>query len=246
MITLNALANILPINGENTGMISDSYPNLYAPAGYTFSIWGVIYILLGLYVFYNLRQAQTESRTNRGMALKRIATWFIISSLANSAWILAWHYRYIPITVILMLVILISLIQIMSIIKTSNLSSTDKMQIKLPMGVYFGWITVAFVANVVTWLVSVSWKGFGISEEIWLVVILAIATLIAVITMLKHACAAYGLVVIWAFVGILMKHLSVDAFSGQYKLAIASLGVYIVIVALATVKTGIRVAKEMK
>ena len=91
MITLNALANILPINGENTGVISDSYPNLFAPAGYTFSIWGVIYILLGFLVFYLVREKNTERGSERVKAMDRISTWFIVSSFANAVWILTWH-----------------------------------------------------------------------------------------------------------------------------------------------------------
>ena len=47
MIAVNAMANILPINGIDTGAVSDSYPNLFAPAGLTFSIWGVIYLVVG-------------------------------------------------------------------------------------------------------------------------------------------------------------------------------------------------------
>lgn len=233
MITLNALANILPINGENTGVISDSYPNLFAPAGYTFSIWGVIYLLLGFLVFYLVREKNTTRGSERVKAMDRISTWFIVSSFANAVWILTWHYRLMGLSVIIMLVILVSLIIMMREVIKTPFPKSDIVWLKPPIGVYFGWITVATVANITTFLVSIEWNGFGLSEEIWMMTILVVAALIACAALHWSKCGAYGLVIIWAYVGIWSKHTSETGFNSQYGGVLITLYVTLAIIILA-------------
>ncbi len=242
MVTLNALANILPINGQNTGAISDSYPNLFAPAGYTFSIWGLIYVLLGLMVFTLLRQNNYLNNPLRNQGISRIMNLFILSSFANAAWILAWHYRRIGISVILMTVILVSLIMMMNILLRTSFSKEEIKWMKSPVGVYLGWITVATVANITTYLVSIGWNRFGISEEIWMMVILVVAAFIACATMLWSKCGAFGLTVIWAYIGIWTKHTSAAGFNGEFG------GVILIIyvtVTLLTITTGFVVRNQI-
>lgn len=246
MITLNALANIIPIGGEGTGAISDSYPNLFAPAGYTFGIWGVIYILLGTLVYYLLRLPERDMNPHKPKALKSIAVLFSISSVANAAWILAWHYRILSLSVVLMLVILICLIQIMSIIKHTNFNSREIIKLKPPIGVYFGWITVATIANITAFLVSIQWNRFGLSEEFWLITLLIIGVLIAALTMQWSGCGAFGLVFIWAYTGILVKHTSPTGFNHQYPTAIWTLYISIAILAIATLLTMRKTILSMK
>lgn len=220
MITLNALANILPINGMGTGQISDLYPNLFAPAGMTFAIWGLIYILLTLFVLYQFGLFQTDKKTFKQELNEKIGILFSISSLANAAWILAWHYRVIPVSMILMLVILVCLILIILEIKKAELSPREKIMIRLPFSVYFGWITVATIANATTLLVSLRWDGFGISEELWTAAIILVGLIIGVATIVRNKDLAYGLVLIWAYGGILLKHTADSGFAGQYSMVI--------------------------
>ncbi|MGO1368662.1 MAG: tryptophan-rich sensory protein, partial [Senegalia sp. (in: firmicutes)] len=133
MIATNALANILPINGLTTGEVSDSFENLFAPAGLTFSIWGLIYLLLGLYSLYQAGLFRDNNR--RVKLLNSVGIIFSISSIANAAWIFSWHYKVLSLSILLMLVILISLI---TIVKKIN---KEKLFISLPFSIYFGWIT---------------------------------------------------------------------------------------------------------
>lgn len=230
MIVVNALANILPINGRNTGEISDSYPNLFAPAGYTFSIWGLIYLLLVAYTLYQL-----QSKNNHGKAslLNEIGIYFSISSIANVFWILAWHYDFIGLSLILMIVILISLILINRILKEEKLTSRENLFIRLPFSVYFGWITVATIANITTWLISINWNGFGISEIAWTIILLLVGIIIGILTLLANKDIPYGLVIIWAYMGIMVKHISKTGFGGQYPSIIITVAVCIVICAVS-------------
>lgn len=233
MIVMNALANILPINGKGTGEVSDSYPNLFAPAGITFSIWGVIYFLLALYVLYQLGVLKSGTRDGNRNLLTRIGIVFSISSIANALWILTWHYDQILLSTVLMLVILVSLIGINFMTKNAILSGRERLFIRLPFSVYFGWITVATIANVTTLLVDISWDGFGISESIWTVLILVVGATIGILTMFSFRDMAYGLVFIWAYSGILYKHINPNGFDRAYIFVIiaAAISIFLFIMA---------------
>ncbi|MFP4645962.1 MAG: tryptophan-rich sensory protein [Candidatus Woesearchaeota archaeon] len=216
MVVVNYLANSLPINNRSTGAISDSYPNLFAPAGVTFSIWGLIYLLLAGYVLYQfISFGKKESRKNEGL-LKRINSLFIISSIANISWIFAWHYDFIGLSVLIMAVLLIALIRIADILRLQKFSSLEKLFLSTPFSVYFGWITVATIANVTVFLVSIGWGGFGIADFIWTIIMLLTGLAIGIWRMNRDNSIAYGLVLIWAYLGILLKHLSGKGFDGQY------------------------------
>ena len=206
MVIVNGLANTLPINGITTGDISNSYPNLFAPAAITFSIWGIIYLLLAIYSIYQLKNDKYE----------KIRIYFILSSLANMLWIFSWHYKLIGLSVIFILSILFFLIKIVDQLNKEKLSNKEKRFIQLPFSVYFGWITVAVIANITTFLVSINWNGLGISDDVWTIVILLIGTIIGIKRTLQDKSVAYGLVLFWAYSGIFLKHTSSNGFAGQY------------------------------
>lgn len=221
MIIANALANILPINGLNTGQISNSYPNLFAPASITFSIWVIIYILLGIYSIYQI-YALKNSETDEDF-LNEIDFYFIISSLANALWIIAWHYLIIWLSLIHMLLILVCLININTLIQKKSLDQKVSKVISLPFGIYFGWITVATIANVTTFLVSINWNGFGIPDYIWTIVVLITGLIIGSVTTYKIKNLFYNLVFIWAYTGILIKHIQKSGFGANYLSVIVTL-----------------------
>lgn len=213
MVAVNFLANGLPINNRSTGEISDAYPNLFAPAGPAFSIWGLIYLLLAGYVIYQF----TKSSQPKKELIKKINPLFIASSLANILWIFAWHYDYIALSVLIMATLLILLIKIADILRGEQFTLSEKFFIRAPFSVYFGWITVAAIANITVFLVSTGWKGFGVADYIWTSIILLVGALIGIVRMRRDKNIPYGLVLIWAYFGILLKHLSFSGFNGQYQ-----------------------------
>jgi hypothetical protein len=212
MIFVNYLANALPINGIDTGQISDNYPNLFAPIGFTFSIWGLIYLLLGIYSFYQFFKPQINEKL-----LNKINLYFILTSLINILWIFAWHYDFIGLSVLLMLVLLISLIGIADSFKGQSLSIKEKIIIKLPFSIYFGWITIATIANITILLVSLNWNSFGLSDVFWTIIVLLVGAIIGLLGTIKDKNIAYGLVFIWAYLGIYFKHISTSGFAGRYQ-----------------------------
>ena len=225
MVVMNFLANGLPINNRSTGDISDAYPNLFAPAGPAFSIWGLIYLLLGAYVIYQFmkKDEKTEELVQKTNPL------FIATSLANISWIFAWHYDYIGLSVLIMATLLILLIKIADILRKEQFTSLQKLFIWAPFSVYFGWITVASIANITVFLVSLGWNGFGIADFVWTSIILLVGAMIGILRMRKDSNIAYGMVLVWAYSWILFKHMSACGFDGQYPSIIATVIVCLVL-----------------
>jgi hypothetical protein len=203
MIVVNALANALPINGQNTGEISDRFSIYFVPAGYVFSIWGLIYLALAAFTIY---QALPSQRDNS--RLRRVGYLVALSSLANIVWIFLWHYEQFPLTLLAMLLLLACLIAIYLRLGTGRtaVSTAERWLVRVPFSLYLGWITVATVANMTQVLEYVGWSGWGLSEEFWAVIMLLAATAIAGAVSLTRGDIAYMLVIIWAFVGIALKH----------------------------------------
>lgn len=232
MVTVNALASILPINGQNTGEISDSYPNLFAPAGITFAIWGVIYVLLAAFIVFQFFETKTGESEKR---LKWTRIFFLLSSLANIAWIFCWHYHQILASLLVMLVILVCLAVIHVILTKVKMKTGEYLFLRLPFSIYFGWITVATVANVTTWLVSIGWDGSPImSEGMWTVTILVVAAVIALAVVTSRGSWAYGATVVWAYAGILIKHLDPGAFASEYIAIIITVSICLGLLAAAS------------
>ncbi|UCH32447.1 MAG: tryptophan-rich sensory protein, partial [Candidatus Bathyarchaeota archaeon] len=185
-----------------TAEISDANPTLITPAGYVFSIWGIIYILLGVFVVFQALPSQKGAEHH-----KHIGWLFVLSSLLNIGWLFLWQYEYLSISVVFMFLILLTLIAIylrLNIGK-STVPLREKLAVHLPFQVYLGWITIATIANVSVTLVSMSWGGLGISQETWATLIVIVALLITLLVTITRNDIAYGLVIIWAFVGIAAK-----------------------------------------
>ena len=201
-LVVNGLANSLPLNGRTTGEISDSFPVLFTPAGYVFSIWGLIYLLLiGFAIFQTLPSQRDNPR------LQRIGNWFVASAFFNSAWIFLWHYELFPLTLLAMLALLGSLlvIYLRLDIGSSRVTPVESVLVNLPFSIYLGWISVATIANFSVVLYDLGWNGWGIRPEIWTVILLFVATALgAAMIRLRHE-VAYPLVLVWAFLGIAVR-----------------------------------------
>jgi len=207
MLTLNGLANALPINGMTTGEVSDRYDNLFVPAGLTFSIWGLIYLLLTAFVVHQWMVARANSGSHA--FVEKVGAWFFVSCLANAGWILAWHYERLPLSLLLMLVLLASLLFIYLRLRVglSDVTRRERYFVHMPFSVYLGWITIATIANVSALLVSVDWNAFGLSEQFWAVAVIAVGIAIALAMAFRRGDVYFCLVVDWALAGILLKRL---------------------------------------
>lgn len=215
MIVMNFLANALPINNKTTGELSDSLPNLFVPAGLTFSIWGIIYLLVAVFCIFQFKGSNLQVINNIGWL-------FAFSCLMNALWIVAWHYQRIPLSLMIMLLLLVTLIYINILIRDLPFGI-----IKATFGVYLGWICIATIANVTALLVRYNWNGFGIPETTWTIVMISTGVMVVALALLRLQNPFIGLSVIWAFLGIYIKRQS-DYRSIAYT-AIAALGIVTIV-----------------
>lgn len=202
-IGLNGLANALPLNGRNTGDVANSFPTFFTPAGYVFAIWGVIYLGLIGYAGFQALPAQRHNPR-----LQAIGGWFVLSCVANCAWLVLWHYGYITMTMPAMLVLLVSLIVIYARLQVGrrDLPGRERWLVHGPFAVYLGWVTVATIANASVVLYNLGWSGLGIAGPQWAAILLVVATCIGGAIVIGRADWAYGAVLVWAFTGIVIKY----------------------------------------
>jgi len=201
-IFVNYLANALPLNGRDTGAISDNFPVRFTPAGYVFAVWSVIY--LGLIV-YAIWQALPGQRANE--RLRAIFWPFMLSCVANTAWLFSWHYGYYLLSVLIMLTLLGALITLYARLYPSfpTVSQAERWTTHIPFRIYLGWITVATIANSTIALYDVGWRGAPLDGATWAAIMIVVATVVGLFFALRLRDMAYTLVLVWAFVGIYIK-----------------------------------------
>lgn len=225
MVLVNILASTLRLGGVTTAEISAKYQSLFTPAASTFAIWGLIYLLLAVYTMYQL----DIFRRPRGAGFcateltRQIAPWYALSSFANLLWVIAWQYDLIIVSVLLMALLLFSLVQIMRMLCNMRLCLKERLCVRLPFSVYFAWILVAAIANIAVLLVSLNWSGWGISREIWMIIALALGAGLGIAAMILCRNAVFGLVLIWAYGGILKQHASPTGWDLQYPSVVTAI-----------------------
>ncbi len=202
VIIVNGLANALPINGQATGDISDRFEVFFVPAGYVFSIWSVIYVTLFAYAIYQALPSQGARPVQRSTG-----TLFILSSVLNIVWIFLWHYELFPLSLVVMVGLLLTLIAIYQRIGSGLHPATrrDYWLLHFPFSLYVGWITVATIANATSVLDYLNWGGWGIAPEIWAVIMLVVAAVVGAVIGVRRGDIAYVGVLVWAFIGIAVK-----------------------------------------
>lgn len=205
-LTSNALANALPVGGVTTGEVADSYPNLFVPAGLTFAIWGLIYVLLVVFTAYQARGVFGRLDTD-AQVVRSVGPWFLVASAANAGWIFAFHFKSIVLSQILIVVLTAALLTayLRLGIGAREASAVVRWAVFVPFSVYLGWLTVATVANTTALLVDVGWQGFGLSQSIWTIIVIGVGAGVGLWAVFSRADIPFALVIVWAYAGIVIK-----------------------------------------
>jgi len=254
VLAINALANALPINGVTTGQLSDEIPSLFVPAGLTFSIWGLIYLLLAGHTFYTLRETLGKGGVGKGVT-ESDTMLLRINYTSNILWILAWQYRRVEFAMVFMLIILGTLIALeLSIEKklapggalavdadrggSARSASARRFFLTVPIRVYLGWISVATIANVTALLVKLNWNGWGIDPRAWTVIVIAAGLAVALGFSLWRGQIAAPLVVVWAYAGIVIKRTQVDASYSRAVWIAALVSAILIVISIVVAQRG--------
>jgi hypothetical protein len=233
MIAMNVLAEVLPLNGKTTGEISNLYPNLFTPAGFTFTIWSVIYIFLAGFIIFQASALLKSDHPSREK-VQRISPFFIITCLANAGWIISWHYRLVILSVFIMIVLLSGLVMIHEKLKLSLpwKPLNEKLWLDIPFSLYLGWITIATIANITAMLVDLGWNGAGLPETFWTATMIGAGTLAGLLMIYLRNNIIFALVAIWAFYGIFAKDQN-DSVNYSAVICMVILAIFILISIIA-------------
>lgn len=237
VITVNILANTLPINNVNTGQVSADYENLFTPAGFTFSIWSLIYLGLLVFGIYQVSGFQKPVKHLTNTIPASLGIIFLVNCLSNIFWIFAWHHYQLQLSLILMVFILTTLVDMNIRLSKINHSNVSYWTSYVPLGLYLGWICVATIANFAVYLTAIDWNGFGISEFNWALLLVLIAGVIALILLRKIRSYAAALAIAWGLAGIYFKLIQTD---GNQFLQI----VVLVVIAFTGISIGLNVRKS--
>jgi len=209
MLVINFAAQRGSIGGQTTAEVSAKYPVLITPAGYTFMIWLLIYAFLIGFVIYSFTRKGKESKVS-----ETIGPYFFLSCVFNSTWIILWQYEKINSSVFIMLALLITLIVIYITTQKNVVSHKNKLNywlVSVPFSLYLGWICVATIVNISIALYANQWEGWGVSEIGWTIIMLVVATLLALGIGIRNIDPIAVLVFVWAFIGIGVKQQATPA-----------------------------------
>lgn len=211
VLVINAMANAIPINGQNTGEVSAKYPSLFTPAGFTFSIWGLIYLSLTAFAIYQALPAQRNHQV-----LAKIGPLFIANCVANAAWIFVWHYDLLWLSLFFMAAILLTLILIYHALQAAGPPATagEWWCLRVPFSLYTSWITVASIANISCVQIAMDWDNAGLSAVDWTLLKLATAGAIGATVILRLRDIPYVLVIAWAAYGIAIRQVATPEVAG--------------------------------
>lgn len=204
MLVINILANVLPIN-QSTAQVSETYDNLLVPAGYTFMIWGLIYVLLAVYIMHLFGVFKDKIAERKLFWINNV---FILLNWLNIGWLFCWHYELLPLSTVLIFAMLGCLIYINLSLLKINANWKLKLIVFMPFAIYFAWITFASIANVTAMLIYFNWDGWFFTDSEWTITIIMIASVIAMLTTVKLNSLAYALTIMWALLGVLVSHIT--------------------------------------
>lgn len=229
--TVSNLSQLKIFGGITNKTISDKYDTVFTPAGVTFSIWGVIYLALFGFTIYKLVQSdRADAHDSVRQDISKIGYLFVINNIATTFWIFAFTYEYLLVSVLLIIVQFITLLMIAVRLNLYDHHKmlANKVFTQFPLSIYFAWICVATIANISLYLVSIGWDGFGIAPDIWAVIMIIVTIILAIFMITAKRNPFFGLVIIWALYGIVLKRTEVDEIAFKDVIVTAWIGIGII------------------
>lgn len=233
---VNFLGGTGRINDASQEDVSNMYHTLITPAGFTFSIWGIIYGLLFISLVLMLIK---EKETYYKKAMDQIAPLLGIGFVANMIWIISFSYLQIGLSTIFIFIYLFSLTLIVQ--RLRHLSDQKHWFLGLTFGLNSGWLFIATVVNIATYLVQIEWEGFGLAENTWTLIIMIVALLLAGFVQFQVKNAAFTLPIAWAFFGIYQELQTTNAYPSLSILALMILGLFILLAIYSFIRNQYRI-----
>lgn len=207
-ISFAYLTQAKEINKEDVAQISARYESLFTPSGFTFAIWGLIYVTLGIMCLYHIVIAYKHDKFHPANTdLEKMGGLFILVNLCSAAWLYAWTHEQISLSVGLIVMQLVGLLAINYRLHLYDTFKTPGLKIctQFPLSIYTGWISIATIANISSFFISKQWNGYNVAADEWVVIMISAAVLISIfMTLIRHN-VYFGLVIAWGLYGIIVK-----------------------------------------
>jgi len=227
-LCMTVLIQLKQVSDYTVGEVSEKYPSLFTPAGITFSIWGIIYLSLAVFCLYHIASAWAKPANHpANIATERMGEWFILANLAAAFWLLSWVYEEIGLSVTLIFIQLLCLVAIHQRLGMydTRAGAASRWLTQFPLSIYFGWITIATMANVSSYLNATPWDGWGLDPVDWTTILIGVAVFIAILVMAIRRNVLFGLVIAWGLYGIILKRMEVDSVLYYHILRTAWIGI---------------------
>ncbi len=223
-IIWNYLTNLFPPTGVTIAKLSSTvFANVkIIPANYAFAIWGVIYVGLIAFGFYQLDYRRADNAQ-----LQQTRPWIVLASLLQCGWILLFLYQQMVLSSLVMLGIVWTLIKCYRSLHSSqqNFRQLHPAWVPRVFSIYLGWISVATIVNIASTLDSFGWQGAPLSPSLWTLLMMAISVSLALILLRVYADRAFSGVIMWAMGGITIANLNDPAIALGGLFAIAMLAI---------------------
>lgn len=185
-------------NDMGQAEVSEKYKTLITPNGFAFSIWGVIYSLIFATLVYFFIQRNDPAVSE---LIRLTSTLFIASSFFNIGWIIAFSYEKLGLSTIFIFGILFSLMVLIERIYINRAAFPFTLA-GTAFTLYASWVFIATILNVALLLVQKEWKGFGLADSIWTIIILFVAIAFVLFYVSLYQNAVFPIALAWAFYGI--------------------------------------------
>lgn len=195
-------------NNKDVAEVSNLFPTLFTPAGFTFSIWGIIYIaLIAMCIYHIVVSFKYDKQHADHQAISKMSGWFIVNNIATASWLYLWTHLQIALAELMIAIQLVSLIIIHARldIHISNRPMLNKIFTQMPLSIYLGWISIATIANTAVYLTSLKWNGWGIAADTWTLMMIIVAVLLSFAMIFLKDNIFFALVVVWALAGIFFR-----------------------------------------
>lgn len=197
-------------SGQSVGEVSDEFSTMITPAGYAFSIWGLIYLLLLAFV---VNQWLEYSKGWKDESLSKSGIWFALSNVFNGLWIVVWTNELLGLSVLVIFLLLFCLIQLVLRLRLELWDAPKRVifMVWWPVCIYLGWIVLATVVNTAV-LVKFSGLVDGLfNETAWAIIVILIAVLIYLWLTFSRNMREAALVGTWGITAIAYRHWDSEA-----------------------------------
>jgi len=233
MIAANIVFEVLPLNGTTTAQVSGAHDTILTPPGFTFVIWGLIYLGLFLNVLFQLGLFYTQRDADNPDLIYAVNALFPIACITDIVWLVMWHYELILLSLIVIVLLWFALVFIYWRLFPEIRTTKERVFMLWPVSLFLSWISAAALLNLTVVIHDSSPDMLGLGMLPWSMAVLAILFGITEFFIIKYADYVFGLTALWVFAGIITRFFTMGEDSSTMMIMVVSVSVLAGIILLS-------------